>query len=109
MIRTPQERQAWYDTLKAVFARPDPATRHGTGDQVFTRTLAKRCPWCGDVFFTYQLEGHEREPYRVDPNPPGGMGARDTCGHPMCREAEHDYQFKRRMSFRSEKPNEPAA
>lgn len=111
MIRTPQERQDWHDVLVARFEQPnDVSDRHqATEGQTFVRTLGKRCPWCGRIFFGYQVEGQEREPYKVDPNPeldregrPRGAGVRETCGNPLCAGSEDDYQFKRRQSYRSE-------
>jgi hypothetical protein len=99
---TTQEQQDWNDSLVAVFAEPHPEIREVRGERVFVRDLGKRCPWCGHVFFSYQVEGHEQEPYKVDPNPYQGRGVRETCGHPKCHEAEDSYQFKRRQDFRGE-------
>ena len=110
MILTAQERQAFHDECQARFASPDTEARQVSGERVYVRTLGKRCPWCGDIFFGYQVEGEEEEPYRTDANPLlgikgnplNGVGTRSTCGHPKCHEVEDDYQFKRRVEMRAE-------
>lgn len=102
MIRTDQERQAWHDELMARAAQPnDVSDRVQTpAGKTFVRTLGKRCHWCGKVFFAYQVEGQERQPYQVDPNPERGQGMRETCGNPLCWDAEDTYQFQRRRQIR---------
>ena len=95
-----REQQDWHDRLKGMFSVPDPTAREVREGGVFVRTLGKRCPICRDVFFSYQREGHERQPYLVDVDPPEGKGARETCGHPKCHDAEDHYQWQRRLGFR---------
>ena len=92
------------------FAEPDSGARQVVGERVFVRTLGKRCPHCPRVFFTYQVEGQEREPYRTDPEvmldvygrPLNGIATRDTCGSPECHEREDFHQFRRRLEYRAE-------
>jgi len=98
----PQPLQDHFDAQKARFASPGTERLERDG-KVFIRNLGKRCPWCRDVFFAYQVEGHERQPYQIDSDPDYGNGARETCGHPMCHDAEDDYQFARRKGFRDER------
>lgn len=90
---TTQAQQDWFDHLKGISASPNLDTG---------RNLGKRCPWCHDVFFTYQTPGKERQPYQSEPEPRNGMGARETCGHPQCHDAEDTHQFQRRLVFRAE-------
>ena len=89
----------WHYEQKAIFAAPDTTPQVQNG-RVFTRTFGKRCPWCLDVFFAYEVEGNERQPYQIDPEPLNGHGVRETCGHPKCHEFEEDRQFKRRRQIR---------
>ena len=95
MKQTQREEQDWHYECKAMWAEPHPEVRETIMGLVFTRTLGKRCPYCGDIFFTYQVEGHEREPYRVDPD----SGARETCGHPKCWDAEEDRFVKQQIEW----------
>ena len=95
---------AWGAEQRAVFAQPDPAQRRIAADgRAFVRTLGKRCPHCPSVFFSYQVEDEEQEPYRVDAEPREGRGARETCGHPECHEREDNHQFLRRAAHRAER------
>ena len=96
---TSQALQDHYDAQKARFAAPG-TERLERGGLVYVRNLGKRCPWCRDVFFAYQVEGHERQPYQVDPEPQDGNGVRETCGHPKCHDAEDMRQFERRREAR---------
>ena len=98
---TSPAQQAHFDAQKAKFATmgEERIERHG---RIYVRNLAKICPFCRDVFWTYQVEGQEREPYRIDPDPIDGNGTRETCGHPLCHDAEDDYQFQRRQGFRQQ-------
>lgn len=102
MIHTDQDRQAWHDQMKAASAEPRPDLCTVVHGKTLTRTLGKRCPWCQSVFFGYQVEGEEREPYRIDREPAEGLGMRETCGNPMCHEAEDRHQFERRLRFRAD-------
>ena len=95
MNQTQREEQDWHYERKAKWAEPHPEDREEIMGMIFTRTLGKRCPWCGDIFFTYQVEGHEREPYRVDPE----TSTRETCGHPKCWDAEQDHQTKKQIEW----------
>ena len=107
---TTAAQQDWFDAQKAASREPHPERQVVREDRTFTHNLGKRCPWCGDVFFTYQLEGHERQPYRTDAEitldwfgrPAGGVGTRETCGNPTCHEAEDHHQFQRRVLARAE-------
>jgi hypothetical protein len=101
----------WRYKQKESFANPHPEIQISINEKIFTRTFGKRCPICHDIFYTYQVEGEEKEPYRIDPDiilqGPAGfstteIGARETCGHPHCWEAEEDYQFRRRLQWRKE-------
>ena len=93
----------WAETQRARWAQPDHQDRRLSADgRLWIRNLGKRCPHCPNVFFAYQVEGEEREPYRTDPNPIAGKGVRETCGHPACHEQEDNYQFQRRLGFRVE-------
>ena len=107
---TTQAQQDWFDACQARFAQPDTTPREERNGQIFVRTLGKRCPWCGNVFFAYQVEGEEKQPYQIDPNPmlnkfgepANGIGTRETCGHPKCWDAEDTYQADRRQVMRAE-------
>ena len=69
----------------------------------FTRTLPKQCPQCKQTFWAYQAVGHEKQPYREDPEPYPGQtrcGARETCDDPNCQDAEQEHQMQRRIEFR---------
>ena len=92
---TTQAQQDWFDHLKGLAASPDP-------DPDTNRTLGKRCPWCRDIFFTYQAPGREREPYRTDPEPQDGASTRETCGSPKCHDVEDSHQFRRRLAHRAQ-------
>ena len=101
MIQNSQEGQIWFEHLKGIFGRPAPNKHEIRADgSVFARSLGMCCPNCGDAFFTYQREGIDRQPYLVDEYPPDGLGTRQTCGSPLCWEAEDDCQFKRRLECR---------
>lgn len=99
------EQQIWTDHLKGLCASPDATRCEERDGGVFVRTLGKRCPICRDIFYAYQREGRERQPYLVDVDPPEGRGVRETCGHPKCHDAEDHYQWQRRMGFRAAKAN----
>ena len=96
-----QTQQEWFDAQKARFAEPGTERLERDG-RVFIRNLGKRCPWCRDKFFAYQVEGQEHEPYRIDDDPDLGNGMRETCGHPKCLDAEDLRQFERRRDFRKQ-------
>lgn len=103
MITDSKERAQFWQSRRARFAEPDTTPVFIAGRE-FTRTLGKRCPQCGQMFFTYQETGHERQPYLIDPEPDFGrsivvVGARETCGFPGCLEDEQKHQMKRRMFF----------
>jgi len=98
---TSPAQQAIFDAAKVRFATMG-EDRIESGGKVFIRNLAKICPFCRDVFWGYQVEGQEVEPYRIDPDPIDGNGTRETCGHPLCHDAEDDYQFQRRRGFRQQ-------
>ena len=91
------ERKAWYDQLRAKFAEPDGTVEVRDDGREYARTLAKVCPQCEVVFYTYQQIGHERQPYRQDPDPSKGqiVQSRETCGSPRCWDQEMEYQSKR--------------
>ena len=108
MIHTDREKQTWFDHLKGLFSRPAIETREDAGDLVMVRILPKRCPWCQDSFYTYQAFGSSHEPHTVDQDPPHGMGMRETCGHPLCWDAEDMRQWRRRVAFRAEHASSPA-
>lgn len=99
---SPTERATWFKEQRARFAQPDFDTRVTSGERAFVRTLGMRCPHCSEVFFSYQVEGQERQPYQVDRNPDFGNGMRQTCGSPSCWDKEDLYQFERRKGFREE-------
>lgn len=90
------------DELKRWRSVPDFKKREFRDTGVFVRTLGKCCPICGDVFFGYQVEGAERKPYQVDPDPTHGDGMRETCGDLSCWEVEDYRQFQHRLKHRKE-------
>ena len=100
---TSAQRADWFKAQRARFAQPDLEACVVTGNHVFVRTLGMRCPHCPEVFFGYQIEGQERQPYLVDANPDFGNGMRQTCGSPDCWAKEDTYQFERRLGFREER------
>jgi hypothetical protein len=111
MITDSKERALYWLSLRARFAEPDTTPVIMAGHE-FTRTWGKRCPWCGNVFFTYQETGREHEPYKVDPDPVVGRSAiatRETCGYPGCWDQEDRHQFQRRRLFAQAAKPEGAA
>ncbi len=109
MSLSQKQEQEWHYKQKGAFASPRPDISSTINGETFSRTLGKRCPWCSDVFYTYQIEGKEKQPYQVDANPRlgypdgfsfDGIGVRETCGHPKCWEAEDKYQYERRLQWR---------
>ena len=102
MLTTDREHQQWRDEQKARFAQPgtEREERHG---KVLIRNLGMRCPWCLGIFFGYQVEGHEREPYTIEAEPVDGLMQRQTCGNPLCHQAEEDHQFQRRQTIRQDR------
>lgn len=85
--------------LKARLAQPDGTMETLRGVDM-TRTHAKRCPHCLEVFYGYERVDQPMEPFTVDPEPRigrnGGRGLRGTCGDPRCREAEERHQAARK-------------
>lgn len=79
-----------------MFRTPDNSIQVIAGRR-FARNLAKRCPWCQEIFYTYQDQDAPEEPGRVDPDPaPRSMiGQRETCWHHLCQKAEQEHQFRR--------------
>jgi hypothetical protein len=98
MIRTDLDIKIWNQKRKDAFAVPRPDLLVTIAGKTFVRNLGKRCPHCGDVFYGYQVEGNEREPFRYDPEPRGGEGIRETCGDPTCWDREDRYQWTRRKA-----------
>jgi hypothetical protein len=98
---TPEDR-VWHAQQRELFAQPDITPRR-VGEKVFTRTLGRICPHCGRTFYAYQAEGNEQQPYRIEVDPLGGIGMRETCGSPICHEAEDHLQFERRKAWRAER------
>ena len=98
-----QEAQDWRDKQRAIFAQPNLEDRVLVAGRAMVRTLGMRCPWCNGIFFGYQVDGQEREPYRIDQDPIDGNGQRQTCGNPKCHEVEENHQFQRRQGFREER------
>lgn len=72
---------------------------YGLPGELISRTLRKRCPWCGDSFYVFQKWGEELMPDAVDPEPPiiGDLvhGRRSTCGSPDCDDLELSHQTRR--------------
>jgi hypothetical protein len=95
---------------RALLQTPRPDLRIERSGKVYVRTLGKICPRCHQIFYVYQVEGQEEEPYREDPEielnewgfPVRDVGSRDTCGHPDCHEWEDGHQFRRRVAARAE-------
>ena len=109
MNQNHKQDEDWWNEQKAMFAVPRPDLIRYSFDKTYVRTCGKRCPWCHDVFYTYHVEGHEKEPYKVDPEPTPGfpdgcstnhIDARETCGHPLCWKSEAEHQAKRREEWR---------
>lgn len=87
--------------LKKLWSEPDGEvfmSLYGTGRE-WSRTLRRRCPHCGDAFYTYQQFGKEQEPNKEDPEPPIvhgiAKGRRATCGAPECSALEYQHQRNR--------------
>jgi len=97
--------QAWRDEQKTKWATPDHTEVLRNG-KVFTRSLAKRCPMCKDVFWTYQQLGHEQPPYQEDLMPEHGKGQRETCGNPKCGDTEQQIQFEIHMRYLAQRQAE---
>lgn len=85
--------------LKKLWAQPDGTIETMRGHD-WTRTHAKRCAQCQEVFYGLERVDMPFQPYTVDPEPPmgrnGGRGLRGTCGAVACREAEERHQAARR-------------
>jgi hypothetical protein len=109
MINEPKALESWRRQKQAKWSVPHPEIREERNGKIFTLTLGKICPWCREVFFTYQVEGEEREPYLVDKEielytngtPVNNPGSRETCGYPPCHELEDMHQFRRRVAARA--------
>lgn len=86
--------QSWRDSRKALFARPDPNRRYTSNGREFSLTHPKRCPICGDRFYTYGPADELPAPPAVDPIPDDD-GKRTTCGHPTCWKVEDEEAAKR--------------
>ena len=71
--------------------------------RAWVQNLPKVCPWCGSVFFAYQLEESPQRPYQMDPEPPivndSAAGQRETCGHPLCWKSEQTHQVERSPAY----------
>ena len=88
----------------SIFSNPGTQKIERQG-HTWIRNLGKVCPQCGQMFYGYQVEGHEHEPYRVDPEPMGGFGVRETCGDAQCWDAEDERQFRARVEWRKTRGN----
>jgi hypothetical protein len=81
---------------------PDYTERNGLDGRVFTRTRPMNCPWCGDLFYTFQAEDNPQPPYE---NPEPRMvgeygkekshGMRHVCDRPKCWDIEQRHQMMR--------------
>lgn len=92
--KTEEERDRWYAHLVDLSSLP--VTDGKTiGGKRWARTREIICPQCGTIFYGYQQEGARYG--RNQPEPSDGRSARQTCGHPMCHDAEHDMQFRIRL------------
>ena len=102
-----------FETLKERYSRPDPELKQEPLDpkrRWWSRTLAIRCPWCDDVFYGYQAEGEERQPFQVETERPlipivgykdlrQPDGLRQTCGHDLCLKAEETHYLSRHQGY----------
>jgi hypothetical protein len=96
-------------TMKEIFSQPNTNPRREAG-KVWTRTLAIRCHWCQDIFYGYQADGEEQQPYQTAqlPGPvriqgykdawmPGGQ--RPQCSGPLCAKASEDEYFSKHDGY----------
>ncbi len=102
-----------FETRKERYSRPDPEMKREPMDpkgRYWSRTLARRCPWCDDVFYGYQAEGEERQPFQVERERPlipiigykdlrQPDGSRETCGHDLCLKAEESWYLARHQGY----------
>ena len=96
MIQNKAQQEAWFAEQKEAWAHPN---TEQNSDR-YARTLPKRCPCCGGIFFAFQKEGFEQEPYKQDPDSYHGEIVRETCGDPTCWDNEDMYQFRKRVQHR---------
>ena len=101
------------ESLKNRYARPDPKERKEPFDverRWWARTLERRCPWCHEVFYTYQVVGEEQEPGLTEPERPlvsiygvVGLlmpdGKRSTCGLDVCERKEESACLARHQGY----------
>ena len=68
------------------------------------------CPWCHDVFYGYQAEGEEKQPFQIEAQRPmvplpGFKGLfrpdsqRQTCGGELCEKAAEGEFLARHGSY----------
>lgn len=99
-----------FETRKQRYSKPDMTLKRETFDpkgRTWSRTLPRHCPWCRDVFYTFQAEGEEQQPFQTESEPrlviiPSYKeptfrpeSKRQTCGHPLCEKAsESEYNAR---------------
>lgn len=96
--RTPHEIQEWNDAQVARFAQPDGTIEIIRGRE-WARVRPMRCPWCHMTFYAWAPLDAPGAPHVEDIPPGHGMGARQTCGHPLCWKHEDEHQFRRRRTL----------
>ena len=90
------ERAQWWKYLQHQVSLPGDEVIRRCGKD-YVRNLSKLCAICGEVFYTYQPVGEERQPCQKDPIPRPGdpIQTREVCGKPGCWDAEQTEAFKR--------------
>lgn len=110
-------------TLKARYARPDPKERKDPFDtegRCWSRTLERRCPWCHEVFYAYQVVGKEQVPGIIEPERPlvpipGSRdlfmpdGKRSTCGLDLCEKEEESAYLARHQGYQRASSGTPGS
>ena len=96
--------QAHYDERAARYAEPDFTPQSNPFDihrRLWTRTHRLSCPWCGREFYAFEPQNEPFTPY-ANPGmpPPFSNGHRQTCGHPLCRNAEEMECLARDPAYR---------
>jgi len=111
MVKNEAERQAWMNHQRAMFAYQGEDVETIAGRD-YSRALAKKCPKCQSIFYTYRIHVQTSQTFTVEPEPrleQTVLFQRETCGHPECADWEHKHQvFRREQYAREHRPQTQA-